>query len=56
MSQAPKILPCYLTSVNTVINPRSASFFSDGKANEVQLSMSFQEERALDATDVRGGY
>ena len=56
MSQAPKLLPCYLTSVNTVINPRSASFFSDGKANEVQLSMSFQEERALDATDVRGGY
>ena len=56
MSQAPKLLPCYLTSVNTVLNPRSSSFFEDGKANEVQLTMSFQEVRALDATDVRGGY
>jgi len=56
MSQAPKILPCYITSVNTVLNPRSSSFFEDGKANEVQLTMSFQEVRALDATDVRGGH
>ena len=56
MSQAPKLLPCYLTSVNTVINPRSASFFADGKANEVQLSMSFQEETALHAGQIRDGY
>lgn len=56
MSQAPKLLPCYLTSVNTVINPRSASFFADGKANEVQLSMSFQEERALNKDDIKDGY
>jgi len=56
MTQAPKLLPCYLTSVNTVINPRSASFFADGKANEVQLSMSFQEETALHAAKIRDGY
>tara|TARA_R100000951_G_scaffold84186_1_gene71927 strand:- start:4472 stop:5308 length:837 start_codon:yes stop_codon:yes gene_type:complete len=56
MSQAPKLLPCYLTSVNTVLNPRSSSFFEDGKANEVQLTMSFQEERALNKDDIKGGY
>lgn len=56
MSQAPKILPSYLTSVNTTLNPRSSSFFKDGKANEVQLTMSFQEERALDKSDVKKGF
>ena len=56
MSQAPKLLPCYLTSVNTVLNPRSSSFFEDGKANEVQLTMSFQEERALNKDDIKDGY
>ena len=56
MSQAPKILPCYITSVNTVLNPRSSSFFEDGKANEVQLTMSFQEERALNKDDIKDGY
>jgi len=56
MSQAPKLLPCYLTSVNTVLNPRSSSFFEDGKVNEVQLTMSFQEERALNKDDIKDGY
>ena len=56
MSQAPKLLPCYLTSVNTVLTPRSSSFFEDGKANEVQLTMSFQEERALNKDDIKDGY
>lgn len=56
MSQAPKILPSYLTSVNTTLNPRSSSFFKDGKANEVQITMSFQEERALNKEDIKGGY
>lgn len=56
MSQAPRILPSYLTSVNTTLNPRSSSFFKDGKANEVQLTMSFQEERALTKEDIKGGY
>lgn len=56
MSQAPKLLPCYLTSVDTTLNPRSSSFFKDGRANEVQLTMSFQEVRALDKKDVEGGY
>jgi len=56
MSQAPKILPSYLTSVNTTLNPRSSSFFKDGKANEVQLTMSFQEERALNKEDIEDGY
>lgn len=56
ISQAPKILESYLTSVNTVLNPRSSSFFEDGKVNEVQLTMSFQEERALDKKDIEDGY
>jgi len=56
MSQAPRILPSYLTSVNTTLNPRSSSFFKDGKANEVQLTMSFQEERALNKSDIKIGF
>lgn len=56
MEDAPKILPCYLTSVNTVLNPRSSSFFKDGRVNETQLSLNFMEERPLDKSEIREGY
>ena len=56
MADAPKILPCYLTSVNTVFNPRSSSFFKDGRFNETQLSLNFMEERPLDKKEIEQGY
>ena len=56
MADAPKILPCYLTSVNTVFNPRSSSFFKDGRFNETQLSLTFMEERPLDKKEIEAGF
>jgi len=56
MADAPKILPCYLTSVNTVFNPRSSSFFKDGRFNETQLSLNFMEERPLDKKEIEAGF
>ena len=56
MADAPKILPCYLTSVNTVFNPRSSSFFKDGRFNETQLSLNFMEERPLDKKEIEQGF
>ena len=56
MEDAPKILPCYLTSVNTVFNPRSSSFFKDGRFNETQLSLNFMEERPLDKKEIEQGF
>ena len=56
MEDAPKILPCYLTSVNTVFNPRSSSFFKDGRFNETQLSLNFMEERPLDKKEIEAGF
>ena len=56
MTQPPRILKSYLQSVNTVFNPRSSSFFNDGKFNETQISLGFIEERPLDKTDVQEGF
>lgn len=56
MEDAPKLLPCYLTSVNTVLNPRSSSFFKDGRVNETQLSLTFMEERPLDKKEIEAGF
>ena len=56
MEDVPKILPCYLTSVNTILNPRSSSFFKDGRVNETQLSLTFMEERPLDKSEIREGF
>jgi len=56
MADAPKLLPCYLTSVNTVFNPRSSSFFKDGRFNETQLSLTFMEERPLDKKEIEAGF
>ena len=55
MEDVPKLLPCYLTSVNTTFNPRSSSFFKDGRFNETQLALNFVEERPLAREDVVGG-
>jgi hypothetical protein len=53
---ATKILPCYLTSVQTQYNPRSGSFHTDSKFNEIGISLSFQEETTLDKQKIEEGY
>jgi len=57
---ATRILPSYLESFNTDYNPNSMSFhYRNGKAHfpEINISMTFQEERSLVAQDVEyGGY
>jgi len=53
---ASKILPCYLTSVNTIYNPQSTSFHDDGKFTSIQIDLQFQEEATLDKKLVEEGY
>jgi len=53
---ATKILPCYLTSVQTQYNPRSGSFHTDSKFNEISIALSFQEETTLDKQMVEDGF
>lgn len=56
MQDVPKLLPCFLTSINTVFNPRGASFFNDGRFSETQLSLNFVEQRPLDKKEVEAGH
>ncbi|OUV20474.1 MAG: hypothetical protein CBC55_09105 [Gammaproteobacteria bacterium TMED95] len=53
---ATKILPCYLTSVQTQYNPRSGSFHTDSKFNEISIALSFQEETTLDKQMIEDGF
>lgn len=53
---ATKILPCYLTSVQTQYNPRSGSFHTDSKFNEISIALSFQEETTLDKEKIEDGF
>jgi hypothetical protein len=39
----PGIGKCYLTSVQTILNQNSSSFYSDGSPTSVELQLSFQE-------------
>lgn len=48
-------LPCYLSSMQTVINPTSMSFHKDGKPSEVDITLTFLEERTLAKKDIREG-
>ena len=52
----PKILPCYLRSISHTINPTGGSFRNDGKANEIDLTLSFVEYRAIEQQDIQEGY
>ncbi|MEK9699896.1 MAG: hypothetical protein VW270_29220, partial [Candidatus Poseidoniales archaeon] len=53
---ASKLLPCYLTSVNTIYNPQSTSFHTDGSFTSIQIDLQFQEEATLDKKLVEDGY
>ena len=53
---ATKILPCYLTSTETQYNPRSGSFHTNSKFNEIGIALSFQEETTLDKQIIEDGF
>jgi hypothetical protein len=48
----PKILPCYLTGVTTSFNSETGTFHKDGNYTQTNISLAFQEERTLEATDI----
>lgn len=52
----PKILPCYLRTVSHTINPTGGGFRNDGKPNEIDLTLTFSEFRALNSQDIEKGY
>ena len=52
----PRILPCYLRSVSHTINPTGGGFRNDGKPNEIDLTLTFSEFRALQSQDIEKGY
>jgi hypothetical protein len=52
----PRILPCYLRTVSHTINPTGGGFRNDGKPNEIDLTLTFSEFRALQSQDIEKGY
>lgn len=46
----------YITAVTVGYNPTSPTFFDDGMPSEVDLSLTFQETKALTREDIRKGY
>lgn len=53
---ATKLAPAYLRMVDVVYNPSSMGFHVDGKPSEVDLRLTFVEERTLDRQAVLDGY
>lgn len=51
---ATKILPCFLTGVQTTYNPSSMSFHKGGEFAEIGMTLNFVEERALSKQDITG--
>ncbi len=48
----PKIYDCYLTTVTTNYNPNSNAFFKGGAPVVIDLSLTYQETRALTRNDI----
>ena len=53
---ASKILPCFLQGFDTNYNPNSMSFHKDGEFPEIDITLTFIEERALRRQDIVKGY
>ena len=53
---AHKLLPCYLTSVQTNYNSNSGTFHTDGKFSQTDIAVSFQEEKTLTKEDIQAGF
>lgn len=52
----PRILNSYLVNFQTTYNPSSMGYHVDGMPSEVEVQMTFFEERAIDRSDVENGY
>ena len=53
---ATKILPSVLKTVSTTYNPGSMSWHVEGYASEVDITLTFGEERTLSRKDIINGY
>ncbi len=51
-----KILTSVLRGFQSVYNPQSMSWHEDGKPSEVDITLSFGEERTLTRNDIENGY
>lgn len=51
-----KLGRAYLTSITVNYNQTSPSFFDDGMPSEIDLSLTFQETKALSREDIKKGY
>jgi len=51
-----KMLPCYLVSFNATYNPSNMGYHVDGHPSEMDVTMTFFEERPIDRSDVERGY
>jgi hypothetical protein len=51
-----RILNSVLRSVAVLVNPQSMSWHKDGKPSEIDLTLSFGEERTLNRNDILQGY
>lgn len=51
-----KIKPCYLRDVSTTFNASQMAMHSDGSFLEVDMTLNFQETRALTRADVEAGF
>ena len=52
----PKPILCFLRDVSTTYNPGSMSFHADGQPSQIQMTLIFQEIRALTKEDIRKGH
>lgn len=51
-----KIKDCYLRDVSTTFNASQMAFHEDGNFMEIDMTLNFQETRALTRADVEAGY
>lgn len=52
VQNTPEIKECYLRDVNTVYNPSGMGMHSDGQFLEIDMTLNFQETRALTKEDI----
>tara|TARA_A100001035_G_scaffold253608_1_gene226891 strand:- start:24399 stop:25655 length:1257 start_codon:yes stop_codon:yes gene_type:complete len=52
----PQPILCHLKDVQTVYNPGSMTFHADGNATHIQMTLIFQEFRALTREDIEKGH
>jgi hypothetical protein len=51
-----KLLPCYLRDVSTTYNASQMAMHSDGNFMEIDMTVSFQETKALVRKQIEGGF